>query len=200
MKFSSLGFGATVATALVAGSTFATSPAEAALLSGDFDVNLNGTVKNISLTKLDFKSTFNDSFTSGQVTGTGDFAGYSLFKIKDLDLTQFPTTGISSFITFQSTNPALAEITLDLLKVDNVAISPGKKFSADIGGLLKRAGNDATPFDVELSFIIAKLSKGESTGSANATAVPTPALLPGLIGLGVAALRRKNEESTEENA
>ncbi len=32
------------------------------------------------------------------------------------------------------------------------------------------------------------------------TAVPTPALLPGLIGLGVAALRRKNEESTEESA
>lgn len=32
------------------------------------------------------------------------------------------------------------------------------------------------------------------------TAVPTPALLPGLIGLGVAALRRKNEESAEENA
>jgi hypothetical protein len=33
-----------------------------------------------------------------------------------------------------------------------------------------------------------------------ATAVPTPALLPGLIGLGVAALRRKDEETTEENA
>jgi hypothetical protein len=36
--------------------------------------------------------------------------------------------------------------------------------------------------------------------SATFTAVPTPALLPGLIGLGVAALRRKNEESAEENA
>ncbi len=32
------------------------------------------------------------------------------------------------------------------------------------------------------------------------TAVPTPALLPGLIGLGVAALRRKDEEPAEENA
>lgn len=31
-------------------------------------------------------------------------------------------------------------------------------------------------------------------------AVPTPALLPGLIGLGVAALRRKDDESAEENA
>ena len=30
--------------------------------------------------------------------------------------------------------------------------------------------------------------------------IPTPALLPGLIGLGVAALRRKNDESAEENA
>ncbi|MBE9112161.1 PTPA-CTERM sorting domain-containing protein [Nodosilinea sp. LEGE 07298] len=30
--------------------------------------------------------------------------------------------------------------------------------------------------------------------------VPTPALLPGLIGLGVAALRRKQDETAEENA
>ena len=36
--------------------------------------------------------------------------------------------------------------------------------------------------------------------SATVTAVPTPALLPGLIGMGVAALRRKDEESAEENA
>ncbi len=36
--------------------------------------------------------------------------------------------------------------------------------------------------------------------AATFTAVPTPALLPGLIGLGVAALRRKDEESEEENA
>jgi hypothetical protein len=32
------------------------------------------------------------------------------------------------------------------------------------------------------------------------TAIPTPALLPGLIGLGVAALRRKKDETAEENA
>lgn len=30
--------------------------------------------------------------------------------------------------------------------------------------------------------------------------IPTPALLPGLIGLGVAALRRKKDETAEENA
>lgn len=37
--------------------------------------------------------------------------------------------------------------------------------------------------------------------SASVTAVPTPALLPGLIGMGVAALRRKQgEEASEENA
>lgn len=36
--------------------------------------------------------------------------------------------------------------------------------------------------------------------SATVTAVPTPALLPGLIGMGIAALRRKDEESAEDNA
>ncbi len=37
---------------------------------------------------------------------------------------------------------------------------------------------------------------------ADATAVPTPALLPGLLGMGIAALRQRarNEEGTEENA
>lgn len=30
--------------------------------------------------------------------------------------------------------------------------------------------------------------------------IPTPALLPGLIGMGVAALRRKKDETAEENA
>jgi hypothetical protein len=37
--------------------------------------------------------------------------------------------------------------------------------------------------------------------AATFTAVPTPALLPGLVGMGLAALRRrKAEEAAEENA
>jgi hypothetical protein len=34
--------------------------------------------------------------------------------------------------------------------------------------------------------------------SLNATAVPTPALLPGLVGLGVAALRKRKGEGAEK--
>lgn len=36
--------------------------------------------------------------------------------------------------------------------------------------------------------------------SANATPIPTPALLPGLLGLGVAALRKRKGETTESGA
>lgn len=36
--------------------------------------------------------------------------------------------------------------------------------------------------------------------STSTVPIPTPALLPGLIGLGVAALRRKQDETAEENA
>jgi uncharacterized protein YjbI with pentapeptide repeats len=39
-----------------------------------------------------------------------------------------------------------------------------------------------------------------SSYSLSITAVPTPALLPGLIGMGVAALRRKKDETAEETA
>ncbi|XGB42701.1 MAG: PTPA-CTERM sorting domain-containing protein [Nodosilinea sp. LVE1205-7] len=36
--------------------------------------------------------------------------------------------------------------------------------------------------------------------SSNPEAVPTPALLPGLIGMGVAALRKKRQENQEISA
>lgn len=39
--------------------------------------------------------------------------------------------------------------------------------------------------------------RAEFNTSSGVTPVPTPALLPGLIGMGVAALRRKSEESEE---
>lgn len=40
----------------------------------------------------------------------------------------------------------------------------------------------------------------EFGGDITAAPIPTPALLPGLIGMGVAALRRKKDETVEENA
>ncbi|PSN14653.1 hypothetical protein C7293_10615 [filamentous cyanobacterium CCT1] len=37
-----------------------------------------------------------------------------------------------------------------------------------------------------------------SSFSADVTAIPTPALLPGLVGLGVAAFRKRNEQDTSD--
>lgn len=44
------------------------------------------------------------------------------------------------------------------------------------------------------------LQSGFLTQSVEVQPVPTPALLPGLVGLGVAALRRKKDETAEEAA
>ena len=38
------------------------------------------------------------------------------------------------------------------------------------------------------------------TGNVSPTAVPTPALLPGLIGLGVAALRKRKTEAAKQTS
>lgn len=42
--------------------------------------------------------------------------------------------------------------------------------------------------------------EGMTTQDVEVQPIPTPALLPGLVGLGVAALRRKKDETAEENA
>lgn len=55
--------------------------------------------------------------------------------------------------------------------------------------------NSFSDFD---SAVQTKLFREISTGTGGPAEVPTPALLPGLIGMGVAALRkRKGEESAE---
>ncbi|MGB3311865.1 MAG: PTPA-CTERM sorting domain-containing protein [Nodosilinea sp.] len=56
-------------------------------------------------------------------------------------------------------------------------------------------------FDVSFSVNTAGLNAFQQFSILQeAQAVPTPALLPGLIGMGVAALRRKKDETAEDNA
>ena len=95
---------------------------------------------------------------------------------------------------------------------------PGFSFFLDEDSFELEQGSDRT-FDFVFTGFFQDLSDGEtidgtglfsaesdllaSTGSSlsgDVTAVPTPALLPGLVGLGVAALRRKQGKSAGENA
>jgi hypothetical protein len=67
--------------------------------------------------------------------------------------------------------------------------------------VLANAVGTGDNFDVSFGVNTAGLRRFQQFGILQeAQVVPTPALLPGLIGLGVAALRRKNEEPAEENA
>lgn len=60
---------------------------------------------------------------------------------------------------------------------------------------------DGTQGIGELAQLVELGNSGVFGYSATFTAVPTPALLPGLVGMGLAALRRKkSEEAVEENA
>ncbi|QYO63326.1 PTPA-CTERM sorting domain-containing protein [Leptolyngbya sp. 7M] len=48
------------------------------------------------------------------------------------------------------------------------------------------------------SLIPGAVSSGLFLSNGNITPIPTPALLPGLIGMGLAALRKKNQEERVE--
>lgn len=78
----------------------------------------------------------------------------------------------------------------------NFALSPGSQFFGITDNSLIKSINFGLPnggSTTSGAFQIDNLT----IGSAQATAVPTPALLPGLIGLGAAALRKRKAEKVE---
>lgn len=92
----------------------------------------------------------------------------------------------------------------DLFPITSVSGGPFSSFSITnnaVSLVLANAVGTGDNFDVSFNVNTAGLNAFQQFSILQeAQAVPTPALLPGLIGLGVAALRRKDEESTEENA
>jgi hypothetical protein len=68
-----------------------------------------------------------------------------------------------------------------------------------IGPLVNDGAADfSTSFN--LGQLSATLGNSQIVQSVDVQAVPTPALLPGLLGLGVAALRNKTKQTAEDNA
>ena len=226
MNLKSIGLSAAIATTAIAGSSFATSPAQAASLTGVLNffggVSFDKVSNPTKLTFLDadpkapginFKvdgSTTTLAFNTpqlNQVTGdgkivpsvinlTGGVGGpYTSWltglnvggKVLSFDLTSF-TLG----------TPTIASLGGGFSKYVYDSSLVGKFFidSKEFVGL----GAFSTQF--VLNAEDANKPNGTSySGTLVAVPVPTPALLPALLGLGVAALRkRKSEESGVEAA
>lgn len=219
MKFNSFSFSAAVVTAVVAGSALTTSPAQAfdiysrTLSFGAGKAAMNG---NNSVTTLDF---FDKTAGAGTPTGTAFIAIGSdsefgavlkelTFKDLSLEKTSITTwslfggqvndfiSGMDNGIKFTLTAFNLTKSTNGFLAdIDGFFTAPPKFPSvAAAGGLSTQSGL------TKLVFTGSDLieTKSGSSFSGDITAVPTPALLPGLLGLGVAALRKRKTAATEK--
>ncbi len=220
MVFKALVTGAVIAGTVFSGTMLASAPAEAAIIAGGSALNISnpdvfgGGVRRDgnTLNFYSFTNPFNGAI-SGQRTnvsgGTGSFVNSniaSLFpplpQIKDLALvatgnpTLFTISGpIAGFITgvdlFDGFPPSSVRFDLTSFLWNSTT------GDADLSGTFV-SGPDSIAavgrFTSQLDLT------NPSSYSLSIKAVPTPALLPGLIGLGVAALRRKKDETAEENA
>jgi len=150
--------------------------------------------------------------------GVFDYRGGEKFRIKDLDFTavtpgtswKLASSSVGNFLKFKG------GVTFDLLTFNlNKVVSRdgnGKPILSGngtpiifivgdyTGTFADAAKNPILGLDGTFSSQFSRFTSGKGTTySSDITAIPTPALLPSLLGLGVAAIRkRKSEESGVE--
>lgn len=219
MNFKSIGLKAAVAAAVVAGSTFAVAPSQAATF-GSVTFGGQNELKSVKGDKNTHIATivFNDGVLNINA-GSGSFSsfvgGTATFISKTVETNQtnlnnfitFKTADLSKTITFNLTaflDPAYTEIGSEL-DFKNPKPDTNGQFQARISGFLnpgaspvddKNSGFNTFKFDSQVDAFTNVTSIKLAT-----TPIPTPALLPGLIGMGIAAIRkRKSEEIDVEEA
>lgn len=208
MKFKTLAMSAAIAGTVAMGATAAATPANALSLDGGLQFSSKKAIAskvNSSTVKLELSKS--GPFTVSNQTG--DFTsvvGSPVFKNLPLALTSgtlanggsFSLLGskITSFISGLSIGSNA--VTFDLTSANFSGFFKGAK-NFNLGGTFDGnfISNGVTIGTGSLSTLNIGGSVGTS-GQVATVAVPTPALLPGLLGFGVAALRkRKGEASTE---
>ncbi|MEP0918327.1 PTPA-CTERM sorting domain-containing protein [Leptolyngbya sp. DQ-M1] len=211
MNFKSISLGAAIAaTATVALST--ATPAQAAGLTGALSIDIGGKVNSVKNTGVDLVNT---AFTLQAAPGSalsGTFANYAGGSVTLKDLSFSPalvsngspvdvTLNIPSFLTLEKSGQQTITFTLTKLlsasfrDIGNLGDSFGN-FDAQLQGVFQPSGIGNSPTgDSIVSFRLRNNSNG---GSIELTPVPTPALLPGLIGFGVAAFRKRKGEASPE--
>ncbi len=220
MNFKSIGLSAMVAG--TAAAIVVVAPAQAASISGE-TLGLGGTARlenptaAIGGTSLLNFSSFSDALL-GEIGIPRGFE--NVFGDRDTDIVvkdlALENTGLNTW-KLASSSPIVDWLTgmnnnvsfdLSVFNLERVInpITNTTAFEADIAGIFRPSRLDGTGgFTAQggLSFKPGVTSPTGSTFSADITAgeeIPTPALLPGLVGMGVAALRKRKsgEEETVE--
>ena len=207
MKSKTMFFGAAATAIALSAATISASPAQALTITPGSVLNIGGVVQanpnNAAPTEFVFDAPF-PQFGGGpgktviyKKGSTGSFAGLDRFaSIQNLTLTQltpgghlFSSGSVTNFIT-----NIKAGISFDLTKF----IYDNSKSSATFEGVF-RSGTDSI-FAKGGLFTTQLTQKNPTTYSASIAAIPTPALLPGLIGLGMGVLRKRKKEMAAADA
>lgn len=198
MNFKSLSAGAVIASVVLAG-TLASAPAHA------FHVEHNEN-------PLDVNSPFNDTSATAENTpvllATGDdleisgaLEGTARTPSDYSDWFKFSTT-VSSFLStgFTSSHVPATSLTAFLYKESDLANSVLTLSLTSPGGTggIANLGNPLAAGNFLVNVVSSSGAKIDYTYDIEANPVPTPALLPGLIGMGVAAWRKRKGEMAEE--
>jgi hypothetical protein len=193
MNLKSIMTGAAIAATVVSASVVVSAPAQAAALNlaGSGRLEVGGTTSTLNF------SPFNS--TGGVAIDVNTFTSV---PVLDILLTN---TGANSWSLSPSSVPgfltgsALGSFTLtqfDLVRTPNVDPLL-TQFDAIVKGVFGDGSVGSGTFSTESNGFI---GAGGTAYSLNLTStpVPTPALLPGLVGLGVAALRKRKGEGAEK--
>jgi hypothetical protein len=195
MNLKSLMTGAAIAATVVSASVVAIAPAQAASLSlaGTGRLEVGATTSTLNF------------FSFGD-TVNGNAAELPLFTpvgVKDILLNNVnPTTwslspsSVASFLTGTS----LGNFTLTKFDLTKTNGTFGPNFIANFEGFFNDGSSGVGDFrsaaTVGSNLLLS--SGGGYAIALDSTPVPTPALLPGLVGLGVAALRKRKGEGAEK--
>lgn len=194
-------------TGMVSSSFLAAAPAEALTITGGSILDLGGRAKfNTGTGNLDFK-TGGLSGAYGSPTGNATVSTFSpvfgaegtIAILKDLNLAPDGSnawtlsSSISQFISLPNGIKFRLD-TFDLNFKDNdwFASLTGE-FDEGVDNVIGGSGT----FDPNKDKDFTKI--GGTSYSLEVEAVPTPALLPGLIGIGLTALRKRNKSEAEES-
>jgi hypothetical protein len=211
MNFKPFQISAVVATAVVASATFSTASASAASISGGDKLNFAGSVRleDVSDTaagdiwNLNFNP-YNLGFGVGTIqaaSSTGAFnpvvAGSSEVRISDLRLVK----GVGNSWTAQidaSVNPfltlAFGDILYNLTSFALNEVTPDT-LEATIVGSFFSSGTVTNTFKSTFTTQLSQINTQTGTSfSAQIVAIPTPALLPGLVAMGIGVIRKKKQQ------
>jgi len=221
MNLKSISFGAAVATAVVSSATLASAPAQAFdLYSKTLSFSGRASLYQTTTTTDDPKNFILDFFSpgeSGTPGGTGtissnDSGDQAVFgpdgkKITLLDVILHKDSNDSwsllggpvvDFITGLNNNIKFT------LTAFNLTRQKDTNFSAGIDGFFTAPPKFSNvPIVQDNNFtVFGRKLMSQKTGSlygAELTSIPTPALLPGLVGMGLAAWRKRKGESVEQS-